>query len=273
MRNPKSFRISSIEFFTFNADSTTGSPLIPVQQLEINIGAVNQYAFKEVDDTIAWIGSTAQSKIGIYVLNGLNPKKVSNPYIESQLATSTTAGIFVTAGKIVGKTFLVVTSSVGTFVYVVEDDMWHEWSGQVRYWHKFAANTAATPVVYSITRDDTSGKVFKLNPVSPVFTDNGNTYTMTIQTSKFDMDKERRKFLHKLAIIGDTSESSSTFNVSWSDDDYVTFSSARTIDISSNRTYLTNCGSFRRRAFKLTNSSAYPVRLEALELEVSEGLH
>ena len=267
------FGRESIEFFRDVGGATKVTPLARVNEAFIKIGAMGPEAITELEDTIAWVSSSNIGSISVYVLDGYKAKKISTETIDSQLNLRGSATIYLSSAKLFGKTLIFVQLPGQTFVYSMEDDMWHEWSGQVRYWHKFAANTAATPVVYSITRDDTSGKVFKLNPVSPVFTDNGNTYTMTVQTSKFDMDKERRKFLSKLAIIGDISTSSSTFNVSWSDDDYVTFSTARTLDISNNRNYLTNCGSFRRRAFKLTNSSAYPVRLEALELEVSEGLH
>jgi hypothetical protein len=103
-----------------------------------------------------------------------------------------------------------------------------------------------------------------------VYQDAGSAYTATVQTSKLDFGTEKRKRFHKVALIGDTQASTATVNISWSDDDYDNFSTARSVDMSNDRAYLTNCGAARRRAFKITNATNTPLRLEALEITYSE---
>ena len=266
------FGKETVEFF-YNAGNTPGSPLSRYESGFVHFGCVSQYGFAQIEDTIGWVSASDKSGLGVFLLDGVQPKKVSNPYIESQLATSTTAGIFVTAGKIVGKTFLIVTSSVGTFVYVVEDDMWHEWSSTTVLWHHMSGTTAGARKLYSVSRTSTSGKVFVINPASLTYQDNAAAYTMTLQTAKFDGDTVNYKFQNKLSVIGDKTASANAVSVSWSDDDYQTWSTARTIDLANNDPYLMNGGKFRRRAYKLTNAVNNPVRLEAIELQLKQGIH
>ena len=76
-----------------------------------------------------------------------------------------------------------------------------------------------------------------------------------------------------MTIVSDETINATNLNISWSDNDYDTFTTARTATMASDRHYLSNCGSFRRRAFRLTNASSEPMRLEALELYYTESLH
>jgi hypothetical protein len=207
----------------------------------------------------------------VYVLDGYKPIRISDNVIDSQLKNIGTATIYATAAKLFGKTLLFIQAGPSTFVYCLEDKLWHEWTGTDIKWHKFAANTASSPVLYSISRSNTSGKVYKINPVSPVFIDDADSYTMSITTVKLDLESERRKFLHRLTVVGDVEDSAGTLNIAWSDNDYAAFSTPRTMDITADRKYISNCGQFRRRAFRITNDDPIGVRLEALELEITQG--
>jgi hypothetical protein len=59
--------------------------------------------------------------------------------------------------------------------------------------------------------------------------------------------------------------------ISYSDDDYMTFSTPRSVDLSQSRPRLDRCGSFHRRAFKLSHVSNTSMRLEALEPQIEQG--
>ena len=75
----------------------------------------------------------------------------------------------------------------------------------------------------------------------------------------------------RLELIADEWTSSVNASISWSDDDYVTFNTPRTVDISKTRKVLLRLGAFERRAFKLTNTANSPVRASSLEMNVRRG--
>lgn len=266
------FGKETIEFFE-NVGNATGSPLRRMNDKFIRLGCIGQESICQFEDNVAFVASSDIGNASVYIIDDYRPKRISTNTIDTQILARGSTTVYVTSAKLYGKTFIYVIIGTNTFVYCIEDDTWHEWSGQVIRWHKFAANTSATPVVYSISRDSTAGKVYKMNHVTPVFTDDGDSYTFTVQTNKFDAGTEKRKFLSRLTVVGDVGSASSSLNILWSDDDYGTWSTARTVNLTSNRKYLANCGSFRRRAFRLTNSDNVPIRIEALELEFKEGMH
>lgn len=269
------FGRETIEFFR-NAGNALGSPLEKVKEAFIKIGCLGPESMCQFEDNIAWVASSDTGSTSIYVLNGYQPLRISDDVVDARLATRGGSMVYLTTAKIFGQTYIYVIFGNNTMVFCVETGIWHEWapvSGGSVLWHQFAANSSSGPVIYAISRDSTTGKVFRINPITATYQDNGSNYTTTIQTSKIDLGNELRKFLHRFTVVGDTSASSSTLSVQWSDDDYLTFNTARSISLTSNNKYLTNCGSFRRRAFKITETSAVPFRLEALELRVSQGLH
>lgn len=266
------FGRETIEFFR-NVGNPLGSPLMRVSEAFIKLGCIGPTAICQLEDNIAWVGSSDIGSISIYMLNGYTPTRISTPIIDAQLALASSSTIYLTSIKMFGKTFLIVNAGTTTFVYCMEDGIWHEWGGTLPRWTRMAANTAASPVIYSISRTLDSGKVYKINPVAPVYQDDGETYTVQVQTSIFDLNKERRKRLRKLSVIGDKYSSTNEVHVSWADDDYQNFSTARTVDLANDRAYLMNCGQFRRRAFRLTNTSSLPLRLERLELEIRENVN
>lgn len=268
------FGSESIQFFS-NVENQTGSPLQVTSQGFINIGCINENAYVQCDDTVAWVGSTAASGIGLYMLEGLNAKKVSTPTIEALLATTETSHIYLNTIKLIGKTFLVLvaTNIATTYVYCVEDNIWHEWSGPSILWQHIKGVSTNIKYAYAVSEQTLDGNVYYIDPTSFVFTDDGQTYPFVIQTSRWDLDNQKRKFLRKLRLVGDIEEGSTPISVSWSDDDYNTFSTARTVDMEDSDAVLNACGSFRRRAFSISNTSDGPLRLHGIELDVVQGIH
>lgn len=264
--------ISSIEFFE-DAGNPVGSPLQRTPQGYINIGVVNQNAYVEIEDTIAFIGTTEQSTIGLYMLDGLQAKRFSTPTIESLLSMSNPTSFWLNAIKLVGRTFIVIvsTSDARTYVYGVEDGVWHEWAGTAILWQHMHGIAAGVKNIYAVTELDSTGNVYEISPTNFVFQDNSQNYTMLVQTSKVDLDNQKRKFMSKLRVIGDEQSATTPINVSWSDDDYQTYHSVRTVDMMNADAYVPALGSFRRRAFQLTNTNNGPCRLEALEFEIQQG--
>jgi hypothetical protein len=77
------------------------------------------------------------------------------------------------------------------------------------------------------------------------------------------------KRMNSMELVGDTNRTSANVSVRYTDDDYQTWSDARTVDLS-DRPILHNLGSFRKRAFELTHESDTPLRLNTIEVDVAQ---
>lgn len=105
------------------------------------------------------------------------------------------------------------------------------------------------------------------NDGSMVWQDAGNAFEMYVQTPRIDFGTQNYKRIRRLTLIGDEEEATSTTSISWSDDDYQTFNTPRTVDMSAGRGTLTELGALRRPAFKISNSANTPCRWYGLEVE------
>jgi hypothetical protein len=271
------FSSGSIEFFE-DVGNASGSPLQRVPNLLINTGVVggggNHTPFTQFRDFVFWYGTSIGSgTTGVWMMDeSFRPQRISTPVIERILAPYAPNGI-IDAFEYAGKTFLYIGASNAvtlfpSFLYCVETKEWIETG--FPYNMKIACDYYE-PLMVALNHD--SGLVYQWTQgieQAAVYQDAGSAYTATVQTSKLDFGTEKRKRFHKVALIGDTQASTATVNISWSDDDYDNFSTARSVDMSNDRAYLTNCGAARRRAFKITNATNTPLRLEALEITYSE---
>lgn len=266
------FGKDTIEFFHITPNAT-GSPLERTDNGFIRLGCASQKGYIQLEDTLAWISASDRGGCSIYILDGFQPKRISTSTVDAQLALAGPDTVRLSACKFLGKTLIFAIANNLTFVHCLEDNIWTEWSSTSPLWSDLTVASSGSWKIYGISTISTSGKVYTVNPQNFTYQDDGANYTWLIQTSKVDFDTYKRKFFSRMNIIGDVQSSTATVNIQWADDDYVTFSSSRSVDMSSNNPYLTQLGSARRRAFKLTNSSNGPLRIEAIELEFTEGLH
>ena len=82
-----------------------------------------------------------------------------------------------------------------------------------------------------------------------------------------DLGTSKRKRIKSIRLICDA-RSAGTCTLEWSDDDYATWSTARTFDLTSKEPKLTSCGSHKGyRAYRLTVTGNAAFRAEALEIE------
>lgn len=259
----------SFEVFR-NAGNPAGSPLARIEELSQLIGCISADAIASIQDTVYWAGSTKQGVVSIYAYNGGQAKRVSNPEVDIQLVLAGASNISMTTTSFYGRHFVIVKASNTTWAYCVEEGNWHEWSSQTPLWYKSdSVSSGSTMVSYFVSNVATGGKVYVFNPASISYTDDGVSYSAVARTSKLDFGTARTKHWHRIAVIGDRETEESNLTVTWSDDDYQTSSTARTIDLSDERTELTRCGSSVRRSFTFTHTSNTPMRLEAIEAEFS----
>lgn len=249
-----------------NAGNPSGSPLSRIDGYTQLVGAASADAITQLRDTIYFAGTTDGANVGLYSYDAGQLKKVSPSEIDALLAIAGPSNITITTVGFFGRHFIVVIASSSTYVYCVEENNWHEWAGSSPLWYKAAGVQAGSSVLnYSISKISTSGKVYSINPGSIVWRDDSVAYVATIQTTKWDGGTMLRKVMNSLDIVADQETSSSTLNISWSDDDYQTRTMPRTVDLSSATPRLTRCGTFKRRSFYIAHSANTGMRLEALE--------
>lgn len=121
---------------------------------------------------------------------------------------------------------------------------------------------------YDLVQDSTTGSVYAIS--TSTYTDKGYPIKFQIRTNKFDAGNNKVKYFPRVEIIGDKSDS--TTYLRYSNDDYQTWSNFRPIDMSAQRSKLDRLGKSRRRAFDMIHYDNTPVRAEALELTIAEGI-
>lgn len=89
-----------------------------------------------------------------------------------------------------------------------------------------------------------------------------------IRTPKWDSGSSAWKFISSAEIIGDKTDTQAM--VLWSDDDGLSYSDCRPVDLSLQRAKVRRLGRASRRSFEIIHCDNTPLRLEALELTIGD---
>lgn len=243
----------------------TPFPLKCVPSMTMKVGAISSDAIAQIADTVFWAGSTPQGGISIFQYDG-SLSRVSTPEQDFQLLLAGPTNISLTTLRFYGKSFVLCKANTTTYVYCIEDKRWHEWTSTTPLFYKCAGlSTGSQIVTYSISNIATTGKVYTINPAALVFTDDSVAYTATIQSANEAYGDGARTFFEDFGVEADVEPSTSTLTVSYSDDDYMSWTVAGTIDLSS-QSRLNRLGATRReygnkRAWKMTHSANTAMRI------------
>lgn len=264
----------STEFF-YDAANATGSPLARTPQATLQTGSYYLNSVTSTDGLLMFVASSRAGGHFIAAVESLKMRSVSDDPInrilqeyKNTLGDETDfSAAFVRAD---GHFFYVlnirnVTTKevLRTLVYDVVQKLWHEWSGI----DVFLSTDRLGEAFY---QDRLDGSVFKLSATA--YNDDGVAFPLTILTNKYDAGGYERKFCRKVYLVGDYYSTDNNVNISWSDDDYQTYSTARTVNLK-NRPIITQCGAFRRRSWKIEQENSMPLRLEFIEVDVEAGTH
>jgi len=282
---------ASIEFF-YNAGNPSGSVLTSQKELFRRIGVsggsvseatstVPVYAYS--GDTVFFLGTEGGQSRGVYAMAGTEIKKISTPEIDRQISRSG-SGVYwiISAFHDRGKNYVClaeVTTPYRQFFACLDNGMWSEGlmttrsvviaGGIVSY--TGSANTD-TSMIFCVSLEGTAGLVYRLR--NDIYTDNGTAFTLSCQTSKTDFGTEKRKTINSVALLGADIQSSGTATLEYSDDDYATWTTAGTFDLTTSNPRIYRCGSFKGgRAWRLTHSANTAFRAQALKFEYKEGAH
>ena len=263
------FGSESVQFF-YNA-GLTPFPLANASNLTVKVGAVSATAIAQIADTTFWCGSTPQGGLSIFQYDG-GLSRISTPEIDSIILLSGASNISLTTLRFYGLSFVLVQSGAQTLAYCVEEKMWHQWNSSITPFYKCAGVSNGSAMVnYGVSKMSTSGKVYVMNQASLVFTDDSTPYSAIVQLPPQDFGTMRRKFYNELEVVGDVETATSPLTISYSDDDYQTYTTWGDLDLSQQRRKANRLGSSRRRAWVFTHSADTPMRIEAMEGNMKVG--
>ena len=303
------FGTASFEVFE-NVGNASGSPLQRMPQHSSRIGIQGQRSIVSLGDEIFYVSSSKYGELSIQRLRDLKPQTVSPSTVNKILGTAANSGSIYLSGFQQGGynciSVVVLTSSetseflllelgdnilleVGDdiilegsanetavfgrmFVYNADLNLWSEWDTQLVTFITGASGGTKNQL-FGTSRINTGGKIYTLNPDSDgeLSRDDGSSYTMEIRTSKLDFGTEDRKFIHSIRLVADT-QSTGTATLEVSDDDYASWRTLGTFDMTAKDKRIRVCGSHTGgRAYRLSHSANTPFRAEALEFDYTFG--
>lgn len=264
---------NSIEFF-YDAANASGSPLARNDSTTIQMGTAMPYGIYQNEQFCAYVGASDSGGRAVWVINGFQPKKISDEYIERILdAESDLTACRGFGLRTKGHLFfcLNLVSQNRTLVYDMDEKLWHEWSTNSAGSHTmFACNYMADKsdgAAYLLHKSN--GTIYRLDP--DAYSDDTNPILCELVTNRYDMDTYNRKFMSSIKIVGDRYLTPNSVNVSWTDNDYLNWSNKKNIDLTDDFPAFHRLGSFRRRAFKIEHALDRPLRVESLECVYTDG--
>lgn len=259
---------TSTEFF-YDAGNAVGSPLARTDQAVYQGGTVCLGSVAQAEGILVYAARSSTGNRYVVAIDGLTPTPISTPVINSILDSSTgdTSTWAAALVRLHGVLCYVLYLNTRTVVYNFNTKMWSEFTNSSDA--PFAFLDIVPNTIHPIMMD-TTGRVFDMLPT--VYQDNGQNFKVIIQTTRIDTGDNNRKFMNRVELIGDYYGSSNPVAFSFSDDDYQTWTAARTMDLA-NRAFLYRLGSFRRRSFKIVHNENKPLRLTALDLFIDGGIH
>lgn len=265
------------EFF-YDAGTFPGTPLARNAAALHQIGTPAPDTLAQIEEQVVFVGQTQTGGRTVWVFNGFNPNEIGTEPVRQSLDNEGTninkARAFCVRSK--GHKFYVLNLTNVTWVFDFDSQMWHQWAdytGSAKFNCEFASDYSTG---YPLLLDRTKGYVYLMiegiaqDATSPTTTAN---ITSVAISDKLDFGTINHKFMHRVSLICDVpyGDNLTSCTLYWSDDDYQTYSSGRVIKISNTMPSITQLGMFRRRAFKLVYSDAYPMRLEGLEIDINMG--
>lgn len=264
------FGSSSIEYF-WDAAVATGSPFQRNETpIKINklIGGITRFG-----NAIFYIGLNENSQPDVFKLQDFQIEPVGTPtitrYLNAQTAAYTTyVGALLSC---LGHTFYILNVGNYTFVYDTETKIWDRWA------YQSSTNFNVTNFVLVQTTSTTfTGFTLGTNSVihkldDTVYQDNGTNFTFKFVTEPADFGTLNRKSMSMLSIVCDRPSVSSNATISWSDDDFQTFTAGVTVDLDQDLPSIRRLGSFRQRSFKFEYADNYPCRVQRFLVNINKG--
>lgn len=263
----------SIQMFYDNANSS-GSVLTNADQAMSKVGCSSTLSVCSDEDTIVWVSNSGMGGYEIRKMDGIvGSQPISVPGVDRILRgegtniSSCNGRLFRIGGH--KFYFLNLVGQSRTLIYDFTAELWLEWQdvdGASKM--PFADFTQHNNAL--VGQHLTNGNIYTFS--ESTYQDAGTNFTVLGRFKRLDLEDNRRKFYRRAEIIGDKQTTTTNVSLQYSDDDWQTLSTARTMDMSLTRTLATTLGNSRRRAWQISYAGANPFRAEALELKFRFGM-
>lgn len=253
----------------YDAGNATGSPLARVSGAKANYGCLSQDSVQNLDGTLVWMATTRAGTASVVMMDNLKVQPVSTKPVERLLDGISISTIFSWQMKVGQHRFYGLTSKVGNLTLVLDltERMWSQWTDANGNYFPIVAS-AVDANMNHIMQHESNGKLYTMS--QSYTNDDGALITVDLYTPNYDAGVRRRKFLSSMEFIGDQVPGS-TLLIRKSDDDYRTWSTFRTVDMSLKRPFLNDCGTFYTRAHHMRHKANTTFRLQAVELQQGVG--
>lgn len=267
------FKTDTTEVF-WDAGNPTGSPLQAQPGSLIPFGCYSADTIQELDERLIWVGRTPSGSLCVLTLENLHIEVVSTPAIERLLQGKNWSSVYSWACRIGGHKFYCITlvNSNLSLVLDLATGFWSQWTYNGGY---LPFVSAASDGAGKVWLQHENGKAL-FNLVDTAYQDNDPTgassYSISwdAYTPNWDGKTRNRKVLKRAELIGD--QVNSAAYVSWSDDDYRTWSTPRRVNLQNPRPFFDDCGTFYRRAFHIHHEANTALRMKYIELtNILEG--
>ena len=263
------FGQNSTQFY-YDAGNPVGSPLLPAQSYTSEVGCASYDSVVATNNTVLWIGTSKTNGRAVYLMDGVSPIRVSTNAVDKFLEASNLTGVYSYAYKFNGHTLYILTlqDTNVTLVYDLDEKMWYTWTSYLSNAENFFdpcffAEINAVP--FCLSHSDGTLYYFDAN----VYQDSGQPIYCRTVTDIADNGSTHRKFYGRLEIIGD--KVAGTMQISHSGNDYQSWSTPRSVDLSASRAQTYLGGSDRRRAWQFVCSDNVPLRLDSAEIDFRIG--
>jgi len=290
------FGSTSIQFL-YDAGTSPGSPLAFSLSYTLETGCINGNTIVPIEQSIIWVGASIEQGRGAFMMDGVNPVKISTPYIDRILDNDQLNRVYAYSFKYRGHTFYVLTMIVTnvTIVYDVNEKVWTQWTSyslgatvdgvstgdpavyaeqifRLGFFNNSGTtNTASNSAYYFLDLIDNKIYVIYSDSLDSNFSasDNGAPIYYRSVTDIVDSGTTKRKFYQRVEIVGD--KAPATLFIRHTDDDYNTWSAYRSVDLNAPRAQIYQTGAARRRAWEFLCTDNQPLRLDAAEIDFSVG--
>jgi len=199
------FGKTSTEFF-YDAANVNGSPLSRNDSTTLQTGCAMPYAIYQNEKTCIFVGQSDSGGRAVWQVDGFQPKKVSDEFIDRIIDKETSAMTCMGYGiRTMGHLFYVLhLMGIGrTLVYDTEEKLWHEWSDYTSGSHAIfpyyimSDKESGSAYLYHTS----NGNIMKVDTTK--YQDDSTTICTEFVTNKYDMDTYKRKFLANLRLVVD----------------------------------------------------------------------
>ena len=258
------------------APNTQGIALLPVLSASFRTGCFNARTIVEIGDSCFFMSHGLQFGRQVQMMTGLTLATISTPFIEKILNQTalqqSTSHIWAFGVKTCGHQFYVLTLVPlnVTLVYDATMGIWNTWSSVVggveQYFtgRFYIESQGSSGIFGDLLQDVSTGRQMQLNPT--LYVDATGPINVTCITPPYDWFTSNYKRFNQMSQLADSIDT--TIAISYSDDDYQTFSTPRDIDLNGPRNQLRRCGSSRRRIWKMFHQDNTPLRLWEVRMDM-----